>query len=141
MQIIKANIIKTVFVNGTFDLIHRGHIELLNFAKSKGDYLAVAIDSDARVKALKGYSRPIHNVMDRKYLLENLKAVDEVFVFFTDDDLERIIELMRPDIMVVGSDWKGKNVIGSQHAKELIFFDRIDEYASSKIIQSITDRR
>lgn len=132
---------KTVFVNGCFDLIHKFHIELLNFAKSHGEVLYVAIDSDKRVKQLKGPTRPIHNQEDRKFLLENLKAVDRVLLFNTDEELTDLVKIIKPDIMVVGSDYKDKRVIGSEYAKKLLFFDRIDEYSTTKIIQSIIDRR
>jgi len=132
---------KKVFVNGCFDGgLHRGHIELLNYAKSQGDILYVAIDSDARVKQLKGPTRPIHNQEDRKFLLENLKAVDRVLLFNTDEELTDLVKIIEPDIMIVGSDYKNKRVIGSEHAKELKFFDRIDEYSTTKIIQSIINR-
>ncbi|NBS94398.1 MAG: hypothetical protein EBT27_11890, partial [Betaproteobacteria bacterium] len=105
---------KKVFVNGCFDGgLHRGHIELLNYAKSQGDILYVAIDSDARVKQLKGPTRPIHNQEDRKFLLENLKAVDRVLLFNTDEELTDLVKIIEPDIMIVGSDYKNKRVIGS----------------------------
>ena len=131
---------KKVFVNGTFDIIHRGHIELLNFAKSYGDFLIVGIDSDERVRQLKGPTRPIHNQEDRKFLLENLKAVDRVLIFNTEEELIELVKIIEPDIMVVGSDYKNKTVIGSEYAKQLLFFDRIDEYSSTKIIQGIINR-
>jgi rfaE bifunctional protein nucleotidyltransferase chain/domain len=131
---------KTVFVNGTFDVLHRGHLLLFEYAKSFGDYLIVAIDSDERVKEKKGESRPINNVSDRSFMLQNLKQIDEVKTFSSDKDLEELVKYYKPDIMIVGSDWKHKPVIGSQYAKELKFFDRIDEYSSTKIIQSIVDR-
>lgn len=131
---------KKVFVNGTFDIIHPAHIELLNFAKSHGEILYVAIDSDKRVKEKKGPTRPIHNQRDRKFLLENLKAVDRVLIFNTDEELTDLVKIIKPDIMIVGSDWKDKPVIGSQHAAELKFFDRIDGYSTTKIIQSIINR-
>jgi rfaE bifunctional protein nucleotidyltransferase chain/domain len=129
-----------VFVNGTFDLLHRGHLELLNYAKSLGDFLYVAIDSDERIKEKKGFGRPIYNLVDRKFFLENLKSVDCVFTFSTDFELESIVNSVQPDKMVVGSDWKNKSVIGSMYAAELIFFDRISDYATTKTIQSIIDR-
>jgi D-beta-D-heptose 7-phosphate kinase/D-beta-D-heptose 1-phosphate adenosyltransferase len=131
---------KTVFVNGTFDVLHRGHLLLFEYAKSFGDYLIVAIDSDDRIKEKKGDSRPINNVSDRSFMLQNLKQIDEVRTFSSDKDLENLVEFYKPDIMVVGSDWKNKPVIGSQYAKQLKFFDRINEYSSTKIIQSIIDR-
>jgi len=131
---------KTVFVNGTFDVLHRGHLLLLNYAKSLGDVLYVAIDTDERVKEKKGPSRPVNSLDERIFMLENLKAVDYVMSFSNDKSLESLVKIIKPDIMVVGSDWKGKSVIGSYHAAELQFFDRIDEYSSTKIIQSIIDR-
>jgi len=130
-----------VFVNGTFDLLHRGHLELLNYAKSLGDFLLVGIDSDHRVSEKKGPTRPIHNQEERKFFLENLKAVNAVDVFSTDNQLEEMIKSYGPDIMVVGSDWKEKSVIGSYYAAKLLFFDRVGDYATTKTIQSVIDRR
>ena len=129
-----------VFVNGTFDLLHRGHIELLNYAKSLGEYVCVGIDTDDRVRQMKGPTRPIHNQEERKFFLENLKAVDEVRFFSNDEELEGLVKSYQPDIMIVGSDWKEKSVIGSYWAAKLIFFDRIGEYATTKTIQDIIDR-
>ena len=131
---------KKVFVNGTFDLLHPGHLQLLNFAKSYGDYLIVAIDTDDRVKEKKGPTRPIYNQDDRAFFLRTLKPVDQVEMFSSDEELEALIKGFQPDIMVVGSDWKGKSVIGSYYASKLIFFDRIEQYASTKTIQSIIGR-
>ena len=131
---------KSIFVNGTFDILHPGHIQLLNYAKSLGSTLTVGIDSDRRVREKKGYARPVYNVGDRAYMLQNLKAVDYVVIFDSDEELERCIKTVKPDIMVVGSDWKGKSVIGSMYSAELRFFDRIEEYATTKTIQSIINR-
>ena len=131
---------KSVFVNGTFDILHLGHLALLNYAKSLGDKLFVAIDSDERIKQLKGPTRPIYDKFQRKTMLLNLKAVDEVEVFSSDEELEMWIKQINPSIMVVGSDWRNKAVIGSQFAKRLEFFERIDEYSSTKIIQDIINR-
>lgn len=111
---------------------------MLNFAKSLGDYLIVAIDSDERVRRLKGPSRPINSVHERKTLLENLKSVDEVQIFDTDQDLIDIIS--RCDIMVKGGDYKTLPIIGKDHVSKVVLFDRIDEYSSTKKIQSIIDR-
>ena len=131
---------KKVFVNGTFDLLHVGHLQLWNFAKSYGDYLIVAIDTDDRVKEKKGPTRPIHNQDERSFFLRMLKPVDQVELFSSDRELEELIKGFNPDIMIVGSDWKDKPVIGSQYAKRLMFFDRIGDYATTKTIQSIIDR-
>ena len=130
-----------VFVNGTFDILHRGHLALLSYARSLGDEVVVAIDTDERVKELKGPTRPINSCLDRMVMLQSLKTVDKVFSFSTDQELEDLVKTTQPDIMVVGSDWKDKSVIGSMYSAELRFFDRIEEYATTKTIQSIIDRR
>lgn len=129
---------KKVFVNGTFDIIHVGHIELLNFAKSLGDFLIVAIDSDERVKKLKGNNRPVNNVNERKIILENLKPVDEVKIFNTDQELIDIIKTC--DVMVKGSDYKLLPIIGKDDIKEIVFFNRIKEYSTTKKIEAILIR-
>jgi rfaE bifunctional protein nucleotidyltransferase chain/domain len=130
-----------VFVNGTFDILHPGHIELLNTARGYGDYLLVAIDSDRRVSELKGASRPVNPQDTRRIILANLKAVDEVKLFDTDRELINIIRSYAPDIMIVGSDYRDKRVIGSEYAGKLIFFERIDEYSTTNTIQNIGNRR
>jgi len=130
-----------VFVNGTFDVLHAGHLALLNYAKSLGDYLIVGIDTDERVREKKGPTRPVNSAENRSLMLLNLKSVNEVFQFNSDEELEKMVKSVKPDIMVVGSDWKDKSVIGSYYAAKLIFFDRIDGYSTTKIIQSIIDRR
>jgi rfaE bifunctional protein nucleotidyltransferase chain/domain len=129
--------LKKVFVNGTFDVLHLGHLAMLNFAKGLGDHLTVAIDSDARIKRLKGPSRPINSYVERRIMLENLKAVDEVKIFDTDEDLINIIKTC--DIMVKGGDYKTLPIIGKEHI-EVVLFDRIDGYSSTQKIQSIINR-
>lgn len=131
---------KTIFVNGTFDILHPGHIAMLNTARSYGDYLVVAIDTDRRVKELKGSSRPINNQSVRQIMLSNLKAVDVVELFDTDTDLENIIKRYSPDIMVKGSDWKDTVIVGGHLVKRIEYFERIDDYSTTKTIQDITNR-
>ena len=129
-----------VFVNGTFDLLHPGHIALLNYARSLGNYVIVGIDTDDRVREKKGPTRPIYNQEDRGLMLVALSSVDEVRYFDSDESLEALVKSIKPDIMVVGSDWKDKSVIGSYWSSELKFFDRIEKYATSKTVQCIIDR-
>ena len=129
---------KKIFVNGTFDIVHLGHLALFNYAKSLGDFLLVAIDSDKRVKHLKGNHRPINSEYERKTLLENLKAIDQVQIFDTDQELIDIVS--KCDLMVKGSDYIGKPIIGEHVCKQIVFFDRINEYSTTKKIQSIVDR-
>lgn len=130
-----------VFVNGSFDLLHPGHIRLLNTARSLGDYLLVAIDSDRRIAEKKGSDRPINDQFTRQILMNNLKAVDEVQIFDTDFELENIIQKYQPDIMMVGSDWQGRPIIGSKYAQRLEFFERQDDYSTTRTLQSYLNRR
>lgn len=129
-----------VVVNGTFDILHTGHVCLLNFAKSIGDHLLVCIDTDRRVKELKGDKRPINTQEERKFLLENLRAVDEVRFFDSKEELIQILIEYQADIMVKGSDYKGKSKTGQLYCKEVIYYDRIEEYSTTKKIQDITTR-
>lgn len=128
-----------IFVNGTFDILHLGHIRLLNYAKSLGDILIVAIDTDRRVKELKGEARPINTQGDRLYLLQNLKSVDNVCLFDSESELERIIQSFKPDIMVKGSDYRGKKIVGAEYCKEIKFYEHTG-HSTTGIIQRITDR-
>jgi D-beta-D-heptose 7-phosphate kinase/D-beta-D-heptose 1-phosphate adenosyltransferase len=127
---------KRVIVNGTFDILHPGHIELLDFAKTQGDYLLVAIDTDQRIKQLKGSSRPINNETDRQTMLLSLKSVDDVVLFNSDEELIELVSTC--DVMVKGSDYRDKPVIG-EALVEVIFYDRT-EHSTTKIIQDIIDR-
>jgi D-beta-D-heptose 7-phosphate kinase/D-beta-D-heptose 1-phosphate adenosyltransferase len=129
---------KRVVVNGTFDILHSGHLALLNHARSLGDRLTVAIDSDQRVKRLKGSSRPINTELERQEMLANLRAVDEVKIFETDQDLIDIVS--QANVMVKGSEYRDQSIIGRTYCKELVFFDRIDGYSTTKKIQDIVDR-
>tara|TARA_R110001606_G_scaffold356307_1_gene507575 strand:- start:15507 stop:15905 length:399 start_codon:yes stop_codon:yes gene_type:complete len=128
---------KKVWVNGTFDVIHRGHLELFKFAKSKGDHLIVGIDSDERIKKNKGISRPINTLENRYFFLKCIKYVDEVRTFGSDEELNNIITSYRPDYIVVGSDWRDKEVIGSKFAKDILFFERIEGLSTSNILEKI----
>ena len=128
-------------VNGTFDIVHRGHIEMLNYAKSLGDRLLVAIDTDRRVKELKGDQRPINDQYDRSFLLNNLKCVDEVWLFDSKEELISIMESYKPDIYVKGSDWKqDRPSTAEQYCKQVIYYDRVGEYSTTRAIQNIIAR-
>jgi rfaE bifunctional protein nucleotidyltransferase chain/domain len=131
-----------VIVNGTFDILHIGHLRLLQYAKSFPEsYVYVLIDSDRRVKELKGSERPIHTEYERASFLFALKAVDRVDVFDTDEELINYIKNFEPDIMVKGSDYKDKPIIGAEYCKQIRFYDRLEQYSTTNKIQDIINRR
>lgn len=126
---------KKIFVNGTFDVLHPGHVALLEFARAQGDYLRVAIDSDRRVQSLKGQDRPVLDQASRAEMLRALRSVDEVFVFDTDQELR---ELMAGHaVMVKGSDYQGQDIVGSDTGIETRFFPRIERFSTTDIIRRI----
>ena len=126
-----------VWVNGCFDVLHRGHFELFKYAKSLGDFLVVGIDSDQKVKQDKGSSRPYNKMDDRLFALNSIRYIDEVHYFDSKQGLENLIRKEKPDIMVVGSDWKGKEVVGSQFAGKVEYFERIGDYSTTNILKNI----
>ena len=126
---------KIVWTNGCFDVLHRGHIELFKYAKSLGDYLVVGIDNDEKIKAAKGPARPFNCEEDRKFMLQSIKYIDDVVVFDSEAELINLTKDLKPDIMVIGSDWKGKKVIGQEFCGELRFFDRIGIYSTTNILE------
>lgn len=131
---------KRIWVNGCFDILHPGHIELLRYAKSLGDILYVGIDSDENVSLNKGPLRPVHTASYRQYMLESIRYVDTTMVFQNSEDLVECIKSVEPDIVVVGSDWKGKNIVGADYAKEVRYFGRISNYSTTQFLESFVDR-
>ena len=124
-----------VWTNGCFDILHRGHIELFRYAKSLGDELVVWIDTDEKVKLDKGEDRPINNLQDRMYMLQSIKYINKVVPFDSTKELNDTIKWYRPNIMIIGSDWKGKEVIGEVFADKLIFFDRVGDYSTTNMLK------
>jgi D-beta-D-heptose 7-phosphate kinase/D-beta-D-heptose 1-phosphate adenosyltransferase len=104
---------KVVFTNGCFDVLHRGHVELLRRARSEGDALVVGLNSDASVRRLKGVERPLVPAADRAEILGALEMVDRVVVF-TEDTPGRIIDALVPDVLVKGGDWAPGNIVGRE---------------------------
>lgn len=130
-----------VVVNGSFDILHLGHLKLLERAKSfPNSYVLVLTDSDRRIKQLKGPTRPIHTEYERCSLLFALKSVDRVETFDTDQELEQLIKEFEPDVMVKGSDYKDQHIIGAEHCKRIIFFERLPQYSTTATIQDIINR-
>jgi len=122
-----------VWVNGTFDVLHIGHLKLLEFASSFGE-LRVGIDTDKRVKELKGIDRPFNTTEDRKYFLQSVKYVNEVVVFDSREELINLVKEYQPDYMIIGDDYKDQIVYGSEYAKELVFFEKLPNYSTTKIL-------
>ena len=129
----------TVWVNGCFDILHPGHIELFKVAKSLGDRLIVGVDEDYKVKKDKGDSRPINSLSSRKTMLESVKYIDVVLPFGSKQELEDLIELYSPEILLVGGDWRNGEVVGRQFAKTVKFFNRVGNYSTTNIIQKINE--
>jgi rfaE bifunctional protein nucleotidyltransferase chain/domain len=123
-----------IWTNGCFDVLHRGHIELFKYAKSIGDELMVGVDSDNKIKRDKGFHRPINKLEDRIEILKSIRYIDKIVYFYSNDELEYLIKNYKPDIIVVGSDWKGKGVVGEKYTDEVKFFDRIKGYSTTRII-------
>jgi D-beta-D-heptose 7-phosphate kinase/D-beta-D-heptose 1-phosphate adenosyltransferase len=130
---------KVVFTNGCFDILHKGHIELLKFCKSLGNTVVVGVNSDKSVKRLKGESRPINSQEDRRDILKAIRYVDHVFVF-EEDTPYNLIKKTQPDIIVKGGDYKKQDVIGADLC-EVIIFDYLDGYSTTETVQCIISGR
>jgi D-beta-D-heptose 7-phosphate kinase/D-beta-D-heptose 1-phosphate adenosyltransferase len=124
-----------VWVNGTFDILHIGHIKLLEFANKLGE-VRIGIDTDRRVKELKGKNRPFNNQEDRKKMLESLKFVNDVVFFDSENELINCIKCYSPDIMVIGSDYRDKIIFGSEYTEKLVFFEKIPNYSTTNILNN-----
>ena len=129
---------KTVFTNGCFDVLHRGHIELLKFSKRIGDQLVVGLNSDESIRRIKGTDRPINNQKDRKMMLEELRCVDKVIIFDEDTPYD-LIQSVNPDIIVKGGDYTPQEVVGNDLA-EVVIFGTIHGYSTTKIIKDSSNR-
>lgn len=133
---------KIVFTNGCFDILHKGHVAYLNEAKKLGDLLIVGLNSDASVKRLKGEERPINNEDDRKFVLENLKAVDHVEIF-SEDTPYNLIKSVLPRILVKGGDWAPSDIVGSdivlESGGEVLSLNFEKGYSTTGVIEKIKD--
>lgn len=134
---------KVVFTNGCFDLIHAGHVDYLVKAKSKGDVLILALNSDDSIRRIKGEKRPILKQDERAFILSNLSAVDFVTVFEEDTPFE-IINALVPDVLIKGADWSIENIVGrdivEKSGGEVRTIEFVNEQSTSKIINLIVDR-
>jgi D-beta-D-heptose 7-phosphate kinase/D-beta-D-heptose 1-phosphate adenosyltransferase len=126
---------KVVWINGCFDILHYGHFKLIQYASSFGGKLVIGIDSDKRVKQLKGDDRPFHTEQQREYNLKQVRGVSDVIVFHTEDELRNTLETLKPEIFVIGSDYMNKQIIGGEFAKEIKFFERIEGFSTTKLLE------
>ena len=126
-----------VWTNGTFDILHPGHIQLFKVAKELGDMVIVGTDTDEKIKKDKGDHRPINDLSYRVAMLEAIKYIDAVHTFDTRQELEGLIQMYNPDILLIGDDWRYGDVVGREYAKEVRFLPRVGGYASSNTIKRI----
>ena len=127
---------KIVFTNGCFDILHSAHIKILQFSKKQGDILVVGINSDESIKNLKGPERPINNIEERTNILSLFDFIDYIIIF-NDDTPYNIIEMLKPNILVKGSDYKKEDVIGNNLVDDVILFDYIQNKSTSLIVNKI----
>ena len=141
-----------IWVNGCFDILHSGHIDLLWYAKLYTNpamtantltinmifnKLYVGLDSDERIKQLKGHKRPINDLNTRSTIMQNLRMVDDVFIFDNDQELRNLIKYCKIDYMVVGEQYRDKEVIGSENSKYGVIFFPVDQRSTTNIIEKI----
>lgn len=129
---------KKIFTNGCFDVLHKGHFELLKYCKSMG-YVIVGLNSDISVKNIKGINRPYFSEIDRKFMLESCKYVDEV-ILFEETTPYNLIKKIQPDIIVKGGDYKKEEVSGYGLA-EIKIFEYMDGYSTSNILNNIKESK
>lgn len=124
---------KKVWINGSFDVLHLGHIRLLEYGASFGD-VRVGLDTDQRISQKKGPNRPYNNLNDRIEFISSIKFVSSVVTFGSDDELiQRIIEF-EPDYMVIGNDYTYQTIIGIEYIPKILFFDKIEGKSTSSIL-------
>jgi D-sedoheptulose 7-phosphate isomerase len=133
---------KIVFTNGCFDLLHAGHVDLLERARALGDKLIVGLNSDESARSIKGPGRPVNSQDDRKRVLEGLRVVDEVIIF---EELtpERLINKIKPDILVKGGDWRTGEIVGASFVEsyggQVVSLPLLDGHSTSATIQNINE--
>ena len=140
---LKAGGQRSVLANGCFDILHRGHIELFRAAREHGDVLIVAINSDASVGRLKGPGRPIFSQAERAEVLAAVELVDYVCIFDQDTPLETILKI-RPDVLVKGSDWTQKGIVGQQDVEawggEVVSVPLVEGQSSTGVVERVLTR-
>jgi D-beta-D-heptose 7-phosphate kinase/D-beta-D-heptose 1-phosphate adenosyltransferase len=124
---------KLIFTNGCFDILHRGHMELLRYCKTLGN-VVVGINSDESIKRLKGCKRPYFSLEDRIFMLSSCRYVDKIVVF-DEDTPYNLIKNLKPDIIVKGGDYNKKEVVGNDLA-EVKIFNYVEGYSTTNILEN-----
>ncbi|MBE0638660.1 MAG: D-glycero-beta-D-manno-heptose 1-phosphate adenylyltransferase [Bacteroidales bacterium] len=131
---------KVVFTNGCFDLLHQGHIDYLATAADKGDVLIIGLNTDASITRLKGNGRPVQDERSRALLLSSLRFVDAVVLFDQDTPYE-LIKLVKPDVLVKGSDYNAEDIVGydivTENGGDVVTVDYLDGFSTSGLIKQI----
>ncbi len=128
---------KIVFTNGCFDILHAGHVSVLEFSRAKGDVLIVGMNSDASVRRLKGPSRPVNTQSDRALVLASLESVSAVSIF-EEDTPYNLIKIVRPDVLVKGGDYKPSEIVGREFAKKVVRFALLKGRSTTNIIKKVS---
>ena len=131
---------KIVFTNGCFDILHAGHVSVLEFARAKGDVLVVGLNSDDSVRRLKGPTRPVNTQADRALVLAALESVSYVCVF-NEDTPYRLIKAVRPDVLVKGGDYKPSEIVGREFAGKVVRFALLKGRSTTGIIKKVSQPR
>jgi D-beta-D-heptose 7-phosphate kinase/D-beta-D-heptose 1-phosphate adenosyltransferase len=133
-----------VWTNGCYDILHVGHLRLLEecnrqVRKNPISMLMVGIDSDKRVKELKGKTRPINNQLTRAEMLLSIKGVDGVFIYDTTEELDSILAELTPKVMVIGEEYKNKTVVGGQYCSTVVFFPKVEDLSTTNLISHLKE--
>lgn len=131
---------KVVFTNGCFDILHSGHIALLEKAKALGDILIVGLNADSSVKKLKGKTRPINKEKNRAIILSAIETIDKVIIF-KEDTPHEILKSIKPDILVKGADYKHSKIVGTEFAKKTVRIKLVKGQSTSGIIKKLSTKR
>jgi len=127
-----------IWLNGTFDVLHAGHIHLFQYAQNiaPNTHVCVGVDSDERVAQLKGDGRPINSLYNRTKFLQAIRYIDQVVTFNSDDELRAQIRTYNPHIMVIGDDYRGRTIIGEEFIPRVEYVERYDDLSSTKILNN-----
>ena len=125
---------KRIWLNGCFDVLHYGHFQLIAHAVSLGGQVKIGIDSDRRVTESKGKDRPFHTQNQRISNLLQIEGVNGVVTFDSDKELSNLIKEYKPDVFVIGDDYRDKGIIGRKYAKKIEYFPRVEGFSTTGLL-------